>query len=117
MKNVLSITFVFTAGLVFCAAIGSSLLTPPAVAQTSDKDAGFSFPFRYSIDELSNPEAARQMVSRLEHTVRRYCGDYGRMSIDAKAQVTACVDATMKKSVTKFGSETIAQAYQSRTSG
>ncbi len=117
MKNVLSITFVFTAGLVFCAAIGSSLLAPPALAQTPDRDAGFSFPFRYSVDELSSPEAARHMVRRLEHAVRRYCGDYGRMSIDAKAQVTACVAATMKASVTMFGSETIAQAYQSRTSG
>lgn len=117
MKNVLSITSIFAAGLVFCAAIGSNLFPPPVVAQTSEKDASFSFPFRYSSAELANPERARRMVTRLEHAVRRYCGDYGRMSIEAKAHVAACVDATMKSSLTKFGSETIVQAYRLPTSG
>ncbi|MBI1358922.1 MAG: UrcA family protein [Alphaproteobacteria bacterium] len=117
MKNVLSITSTFAAGLAFCFAIGSSLLSPPAIAQTPDKDAGFAFPFRYSSNELATPEGARHVVARLEHRVRTYCGDYGRMPADARAKVAACVDATMKASVAKFGSETLAQAYESRTSG
>jgi hypothetical protein len=39
------------------------------------------------------------------------------MPLDRKNTVRACIDATMKTSVEKFGSAAVAQAYQTRTEG
>jgi UrcA family protein len=118
MKNLLSITATFSAGALLCAGLVTSILAEPAIAEPqATQDLGFSFPFRYSPDELKSVKGADQVVARLERAVRKQCGDFGLMAIDQKHAVDACVETTMKASVSKFGSAAVAQAYQTRTEG
>jgi UrcA family protein len=118
MKNFLSITATFSAGTLLCVGLAASFLAEPAIAEPqASQDAGFSFPFRYSPAELTTARGANHVIARLERAVRDQCGDFGRMPLDRKLAVEACVDATMKASVDKFGSTAIAQAYQTRTEG
>jgi hypothetical protein len=49
--------------------------------------------------------------------VRRECGGNRKMSINERKSVDACIDRTMKDSVSRFGSEVVAQAYKSRAAG
>lgn len=118
MKNDLSIAATFTAGTLLCGALAAGILTQPALAEPqASQDAGFSFPFSYSPADLTTDKGASHVLTRLERAVRRQCGDFGPMPIDQRNQVNACVDATMKASIEKFGSAAVAQAYQTRTEG
>src|ERR1700733_546031 len=99
MKNFLSMPPPFSAGTLLCVGLAASILAEPAIAEPQDsRDAGFSFPFHYSPAELATAKGANRVVSRLEHAVRRECGDFGRMPIDQRQAVEACVGATMKAS-------------------
>jgi UrcA family protein len=118
MKNLLSVTTTFTAGLCLCAGLAASILSRPALSEPqASQDLSFSFPFRYAPDELNTEKGANHVVARLERAVRKQCGDFGRTSLDQKQAIEACVDATMKASIGKFGSAALAQAYQTRTEG
>ena len=118
MKNLLSITTAFSAGTLLCGALLASILTEPAIAEPqASKGAGFSFAFRYTPDELTSEKGAKQVLSRLERAVPRECGDFGLMPVEQQNQVRACIETTMKASISKFGSPAVAQAYQTRTEG
>ena len=116
MKNLLSVTATFSAGTLLCGALLASIFAEPAIAEPqASQDAGFSFAFRYSPDELTSEKGAKQVLLRLERAVRRECGDPGLMPVDQKNQVQTCIERTMKASISKFGSPAVAQAYQTRT--
>ncbi len=118
MKSLLSLATTFTAGTLLCGALLAGILAEPALAAPlASQDAGFSFPFSYSPAGLTTHKGANLILSRLERAVRRECGDFGPMPIDQKNRVQACVEATMKASVEKFGSAAVAQAYETRTEG
>ena len=118
MKSLLSITTTFAAGALLCGALLAGILAQPALAEPqASQDAGFTFPFSYSPAELTTDKGAHHILSRLERAVRRECGDFGPMPIDQKNRVQACIEATMKASVEKFGSAAVAQAFETRTEG
>ncbi len=106
--------------LIACAVIAGAFtvgfISAPALAQP-DREAPFEFQFDYSPNELTSISDAQSLLMRLEQDVRRYCGGSRKMSIDERRFVNSCIDKTMKESISKFGSSTLAQAYQSRADG
>ena len=106
--------------LIACAVIAGAFtigfVSAPALAQP-DRDAPFEFQFTYSPNELTSASDAQSLLARLEQDVRRHCGGNGKMSIDERRFVNSCIDTTMKDTIAKFGSSTLAQAYQSRADG
>jgi UrcA family protein len=118
MKNFLATTATFAAGTLLCGGLAIGILSQPALAEPqASQDAGFSFAFRYSPSELATSKGANHVVARLERAVRKQCGDFGPMPLDQRGAVNACVEATMKASIGKFGSAIVAQAYQTRSEG
>jgi UrcA family protein len=113
-----------TTSLIACAAIVGAFAfgfaTGPAFAQEATATAGetqpFKFQFSYQANELTSAPSAEKLLVRLQQDVRAYCGGNRKMSLNEREQVNACIDATMRQSIDKFGS-TVAQAYQSRTRG
>lgn len=117
MKTVLS-----TTNLIAAAVIGGSFaagfFTGPAFAgEPEERTAAFSFDFAFSQDELTSTDKAERLLSRLERRVRSQCGVNLKMPVSQRQDALACVEDTMKASISKFGSEAVAQAYRSRAAG
>jgi len=106
--------------LIACAVISGAFtvgfISGPALAQP-DRDAPFEFQFNYSPNELTSASDAQSLLVRLEQDVTRYCGGGRKMSLDERRFVDTCIDKTMKDSVARFASSTLAQAFQSRADG
>lgn len=111
-----------TISLIACAAIAGAFAigfaSGPAFAQeaTANQAQPFKFEFGYQAEELTSAPAAEKLLVRLNQDVRAYCGGNRKMTLNERQHVNACIDATMRESMDKFGS-TVAQAYQSRTGG
>lgn len=109
-----------TTNLIACAIIVSAVTagfaTGPAFGQPAGEEP-FKFEFNYAPSELTSAPAAEKLLVRLEGDVRLFCGYNRKMTLDERKQVTACIDATMRESISKFGSATVAQAFQSRADG
>jgi len=109
-----------TTSLIACAAIAGAFAvgfgTGPVFAQEAQDTYQFKFQFTYQPEELTSAPAAEKLLARLQQDVRAYCGGNRKMTLDERAHVDACIDATMRQSLDKFGS-TVAQAYQSRVGG
>ena len=111
-----------TTNLIACAAIIGAFTfgfaTGPAFAQKAAPGEAetFKFTFSYQDAELTTAPAAEKLLVRLQKEVRSYCGGISKMTLDERAQVKDCVDATLRQSIDKFGS-TVAMAYQSRAGG
>ncbi|MEZ6028252.1 MAG: UrcA family protein [Hyphomonadaceae bacterium] len=101
---------------VIAGAFAVGFASGPAFAQTKDR-VPFAFEFTYAPGDLNSLPKADSLLSRLEQDVRRYCGGNRKMSIDERRYVDACIDKTMQESIAKFGSATLAQAYNSRADG
>lgn len=106
--------------LIACAVIAGAFtvgfVSGPAFAE-NDRNAAFEFHFTYSPNELATVPQAEALLVRLEQDVRRHCGGNRKMSIEERRFVQTCIDSTMKDSIAKFGSPTVAQAFQSRAAG
>jgi UrcA family protein len=110
-----------TANLIAVAVIGvafaAGFLSGPALAGEPQEVTPFEFNFIYNNNELASTEKAEKLLGRLENRVRDHCGGDRKMSLAERKFVTACVNDTMRQSVSKFGSEAVAQAYRSRAEG
>lgn len=112
-----------TTNLIACVTIVGAVIvgfvTGPAFAQTSSpKDSGvFEFVFNYKPSELQSAPAAHELLARLESEVRDFCTPDGRITLDQRNQASACVAETMQRTIPKFASATVAQAYDLRASG
>jgi UrcA family protein len=103
---------------VIAGAFTAGFFSGPAMAQERQQDATpFEFEFQYSKQELSSAQNAKKLLRRLERRVRDYCGAERKIGLGEQEFVTACVTDTMKHSVSKFGSEALAQAYRLRADG
>jgi UrcA family protein len=111
-----------TVNLIACTAIVGAFafgfVTGPAFAQESTASEGqpFKFAFSYESNELTNAPAAEKLLVRLQQDVRAYCGGNRKMTLNERHHVNACIDATMRQSIDKFGA-TVAQAYEMRAGG
>jgi len=113
MKNTSSTTNLIAAAVVI-SAVTAGFATGPAFGQTPE---AFKFQFTYSPSELTSAPAAEKLLVRLEQDVRAYCGGNRKMSLDERGRVDACIDATLKDSISKFGSSAVAQAFANRAAG
>jgi UrcA family protein len=116
MKTVLSTTNLAAAAIIG-GAFAAGFFTGPAFAEAEQNFEAFEFQFSYSPDELSSTSKAEKLVARLERRVRDHCGANLRMPLADKVDARVCVEETMKSSISKFGSEAVAQAYRSRAAG
>jgi UrcA family protein len=118
MKTVLS-----TTNLIAAAVIGGAFATGyfsgPAFAGEPEEQRTipFAFDFAFSPEELTSTAKAEDLVSRLERRVRSHCGLNLKMPVAQREEAMACVEETMKASISKFGSEAVAQAYRTRAAG
>lgn len=107
-----------TTNLIACAVIAGAFtvgfVSGPAFAE---QDAAFKFEFNYSPNELTSVPQAEALLIRLEKDVRRHCLGNARMTLDERRIAKDCMDRTMKESIEKFGSPTVAQAWTSRADG
>ena len=112
-----------TTSLIACAVIAGAFAvgfaTGPAFAQetASFETESFKFQFAYQPSELTAAPSAEKLLVRLQQDVRNHCGGNRKMSLDERSHVNACITATMKESISKFGSATLAQAYETRAGG
>lgn len=115
MKTMISAT-----NLIACAIVAGAFtvgfLSGPALAQEHETTP-FDFDFTFKASELSNAPQAEKMLVRLESAVKRECGANGKMSYAERKLVETCINTTMRASIAKFNSATVAQAYQSRADG
>jgi len=111
-----------TTSLIACAAIAGAVAagfaTGPAFAEeASFRTETFKFPFTYSTSELASAQRAEKLLVRLQQDVRAHCGGNRKMTLNEREHVTACINETMRESIGKFGSATLAQAYETRAGG
>lgn len=118
MKTSSSATYLI-ASLTIAGALATGLATGPAFAQqASFKSDQFKFAFAYQAAELSSEDSADNLLQRLQREVRAYCsGGARKMTLDERSNVEDCTNATMRESIRKFGSATLAQAYGERSGG
>ena len=118
MKTSSSATYLI-ASLTIAGALATGFATGPAFAQqASIKTDQFKFAFKYQPAELASEDSADKLLQRLQREVRTYCSDGARkMTRDERSLVDACTNATIRKSIGKFGSATLAQAYGERSHG
>ena len=117
MKTVLSTTNLIAAAVIG-GAFAAGYFTGPAFAgEPEQRTTPFAFDFAFSLDELTSTAKAEDLVSRLERRVRAHCGANLKMPVAQREEAMACVEETMKTSISKFGSEAVAQAYKSRAAG
>lgn len=119
MKTVLS-----TTNLIVCAVIAGAFtvgfVTGPALAEEQPATAKqpFEFHFGFEANEMTSLDKAEKLLVRLRQDVRGYCGGDRKMTLDERRFVNACIDQTMADTIGKFGSATVAQAYnKSRVDG
>lgn len=107
------------AAAVIAGAFATGYISGPAFADESAVTQAnpFDFDFHYAPDELQSTPKAEKMLKRLERKVRGECGGNRKMTVNEREFVRACVNETMKNSIAKFGSETVAQAYRTRADG
>lgn len=98
-------------------AVAVGFATGPAFAQTGRDADGFEFKFAYSPTELQSAQGAEKLLTRLEGEVRDHCAPAGRITMDQHLLLRSCVKETMQKTVSKFASVTVAQAYDVRAGG
>lgn len=107
-----------TINLLACAVIAGAFtvgfVSGPAFAE---QDAPFKFEFNYSQNELTSIPQAEALLIRLEQDVRRHCRGNVRRPLERGRIAKDCMDRTMKESIDKFGSPTLAQAWTSRADG
>jgi UrcA family protein len=107
--------------LIACAAIvgavATGFATGPAFAQTAADNDAFQFKFSYKASELQSEPAAQKLLARLEGAVRDHCNNKVRMTMDEHARTLDCVSDTMRQTISKFASGTVAQAYDLRAGG
>lgn len=102
------------AAAVIISAVTAGFATGPAFGQEQEP---FKFRFSYDPAELTSTTAAEKLLVRLEQDVRTHCGGYRKMSLDERRLVETCIDATLRDSVSKFGSPALAAAYANRADG
>lgn len=98
-------------------AVAAGFATGPAFAQTGSASDGFEFKFVYSATELQSAQGAEKLLARLESEVRDRCAPQGRITMDQQVLLRSCVNETMQKTVSKFASASVAQAYDVRAGG
>lgn len=111
-----------TTSLIACAAIvgafAAGFATGPAFAQeASFSTETFKFQFTYQPSELTAAPSAEKLLVRLQQDVRSYCGGNRKMTLDERSHVNECISKTMRESISKFDSATLAQAYETRAGG
>lgn len=111
-----------TTNLIACAVIAGAFVagfaSGPAFAQdASFQTETFKFHFAYKSEELTAAPAAEKLLVRLQQDVRSHCGGNRKMSLDERSRVNTCINQTMRESIGKFGSATVAQAYETRAGG
>ena len=118
MKTSSSATYLI-ASLAIMGALATGFATGPAFAQeASFKTDQFKVPFSYNTNELASEGAADKLLRRLQREVRVHCsGGARKMTLDERSRVDECTNATMRESIGKFGSATLAQAYDTRSGG
>ena len=118
MKTALSTTNLIAAAVIG-GAFAAGYFTGPAFAGEPDEQRTipFAFDFAFSPEELTSTARAESLVLRLERRVRAHCGANLKMPIDQRRDAKACVEETMNASISKFGSEAVAQAYRTRAAG
>jgi len=118
MKTSSSATYLI-ASIAIAGSLIAGFATGPAFAQqVAFKTDQFKFAFSYQLGELAAAETAETLLLRLQREVRAYCsGGPRKMTLDERSLVDACTNATMRESIGKFGSATLAQAYAERSDG
>lgn len=117
MKTQSSATYLIASATIVGALV-AGFATGPAFAQKASIDTDtFQFRFIYQPSELDSAASAEKLLLRLKREVRDHCGGMQKMSLDQRSLVTECTNQTMRESIGKFGSATLAQAYETRTGG
>jgi UrcA family protein len=117
MKTQSSATYLIASAAI-AGALAAGFATGPAFAQSASFETySFKFPFTYRTSELASTESAEKLLLRLQREVRDHCGGTRKMPLEERALVTKCTNQTMRESIGKFGSATLAQAYETRTGG
>jgi UrcA family protein len=112
MKTSSSATYLI-ASIVIAGALAAGFATGPAFAQqASFKTDQFKFAFAYQPAELASADTAEKLLQRLQREVSVHCiGGARKMTLDERSRVAKCTNETMRESIGKFGSATLAQAY------
>ena len=121
MKTMISTTHLIAVAVI-AGAFAIGFFSGPALAGEPAAGATqFKFKFHFSPDELTSTPMAKKMLIRLERKVRDYCGANPKMPRAQREfereMVGKCVSETMSKTIAKFGSATVAEAYKSRAEG
>jgi UrcA family protein len=117
MKTRISATHLVAAAVIG-GAFSLGFFSAPVFAGAPEQEVTpFEFEFRYAADELTSTPKAEKLVKRLERAVRDECGGDRKMSLNELKLVEACMAETMKTSIARFGSETVAEAYRTRVGG
>ncbi len=98
-------------------AAAAGFATGPAFAQTNAHNDAFQFKFSYKVSELKSAPSAEKLLARLEGEVRDHCNNKRRMTMDEHARTRDCVSDTMRQTISKFASGTVAQAYDLHAGG
>lgn len=118
MKTSSSATYLI-ASIAIAGALAAGFATGPAFAQSASfKTDQFKFAFTYRTSELESAESAEKLLHRLQREVRVHCsGGPRKMTLDERSLVNKCTNTTMRESIGKFGSATLAQAYGALSGG
>jgi UrcA family protein len=117
MKTSSSATYLIASAAI-AGALALGFASGPAFAQeASFKTDSFKFPFSYRVAELNSQDSADKLLGRLKKEVRRHCVGTRKMTMDERKLADTCTNQTMRESIGKFGSATLAQAYESRSGG
>jgi UrcA family protein len=105
MKNLISKSIIAVA----CAGI---MISAPAYAEAPAADEEFAVPFSYKASELQSEDSAAKLLVRLERAVRAECAPADTRSQHARKLAEQCVEETMLANIAKFGSTSLAAAYE-----
>jgi UrcA family protein len=103
------------ATLAITGAFAAGFSSGPAFAQNAPQT--FQFEFKYDAAELGSLDGANNLLTRLQSVVTAYCGANGKVPPSERWAKETCVERTMRDSIAKFASPTVAEAYETRARG
>lgn len=99
------------------AATGASLAAPAHAEQINKASDAFTLRFEYDKSELATEAGQQKLLARMENKVLRQCTPAGQRAPLPNPEVKKCVDNTMRATLGKFNSDSLASLYTSRTAG
>jgi UrcA family protein len=106
-------TFAKRCALIGIATLAAGLAVNQASAASSD-DEPKSVVVRYSDLDLSQPQGARTLYTRIQLASRVACGDVGAKDLAHIGQFHKCVDQAVTKAVEAVNSQRVNEIHEAR---